>query len=142
MSNSLDLIKKYQDILSESDREPQYTKQYPFVQNEDTDMGISKKAETRFHAELDDLVHSTFGKRKGELDEDDNSFAYRLLGRLKADCDYFLGAGSRSEKGLWAGNVPDQIEKMKELYKQLPEDKKPDWLSMIDIEKYAQAMEE
>ena len=46
---------------------------------------------------------------------------YRLLGRLKADCDYFLGAGGRAEKHLWAGNVREQIAKMRELYAALPE---------------------
>ena len=30
---------------------------------------------------------------------------YRLLSRLKADCDYFLGAGKRAEKHLWSGYV-------------------------------------
>ena len=49
---------------------------------------------------------------------------YRLLGRLKADCDYFLGTGGRAEKHLWAGNVREQIAKMRELYAALPE--KPD----------------
>ena len=43
-----------------------------------------------------------------EQDSDD----YRLLSRLKADCDYFLGAGGRAEKHLWAGNVREQIAKM------------------------------
>ena len=64
---------------------------------------------------------------------------YRLLGRLKADCDYFLGAGGRAEKHLWAGNVREQIAKMRELYAALPE--KPKWLTPEDIERYAQRME-
>ena len=64
---------------------------------------------------------------------------YRLLSRLKADCDYFLGAGGRAEKHLWAGNVREQIAKMRELYAALPE--KPKWLTPEDIERYAQRME-
>ncbi len=64
---------------------------------------------------------------------------YRLLGRLKADCDYFLGAGGRAEKHLWAGNVREQIAKMRELYAALPE--KPEWLTPEDIDRYAQRME-
>ena len=64
---------------------------------------------------------------------------YRLLGRLKADCDYFLGAGGRAEKHLWAGNVREQIAKMRELYAALPE--KPEWLNPEDIDRYAQRME-
>lgn len=35
-------------------------------QKEEKDMGISKDDETEFHKKLDDLVHSTFGKRKDE----------------------------------------------------------------------------
>lgn len=65
--------------------------------------------------------------------------SYQLLSRLKADCDYFLGAGGRAEKHLWAGNVDEQIAKMRELYAALPE--KPEWLTMEDIDRYAQRME-
>ena len=64
---------------------------------------------------------------------------YRLLGRLKADCDCFLGTGGRAEKHLWAGNVREQIAKMRELYAALPE--KPEWLTPEDIDRYAQRME-
>ena len=64
---------------------------------------------------------------------------YRLLGRLKADCDYFLDTGGRAEKHLWAGNVREQIAKMRELYGALPE--KPEWLTPEDIDRYAQRME-
>ena len=67
------------------------------------------------------------------------SDGYFLLSRLKADCDYFLGAGGRAEKHLWAGNVREQIAKMRELYAALPE--KPEWLTPEDIDRYAQRME-
>lgn len=63
---------------------------------------------------------------------------YRLLDRLYADCEYFLGAGQRAEKHLWAGSVDAQIEKMRELYAQLPE--KPDWISLDIINAYARRM--
>ena len=63
---------------------------------------------------------------------------YRLLDRLCADCEYFLGAGQRAEKHLWAGSVDAQIEKMRELYAQLPE--KPDWISLDVINAYARRM--
>ena len=67
------------------------------------------------------------------------SDGYFLLSRLKADCDYFLGAGGRAEKHLWAGNVREQIAKMRELYAALPDE--PEWLTMEDIDRYAQRME-
>ena len=63
---------------------------------------------------------------------------YLLLSRLKADYDYFLGAGGRVEKHLWAGNVREQIAKMRELYISLPE--KPEWLTMEDIDRYESQM--
>lgn len=72
--------------------------------------------------------------------ESDESFNYRLLGRLQSDCDYFLGAGGGSERQLWAGNVKDQITKMKELWNGFPDDKKPEWLTMEQIEQYEKDM--
>ena len=68
----------------------------------------------------------------------DHSGDYVLLDRLRADCDYFLGAGGRSEKHLWAGNVHAQIKKMRELYDALPE--KPEWLTTEAIDRYAAQM--
>ncbi|MFQ9103716.1 MAG: LPD11 domain-containing protein [Oscillospiraceae bacterium] len=63
---------------------------------------------------------------------------YRLLDRLRADCEYFLGAGNRADKHLWAGNVRAQIAKMRELYDTLPE--KPEWLTKETIDDYAERM--
>ena len=68
----------------------------------------------------------------------DHSGDYVLLDRLRADCDYFLGAGGRSEKHLWAGSVHAQIKKMRELYDALPE--KPEWLTTEAIDRYAAQM--
>ena len=65
-------------------------------------------------------------------------FEYQLLGRLKSDCDYFLGAGNGCEKHLWAGSVDGQIEKMKEIYRELP--KKPEWLTAEQINRYYERM--
>lgn len=109
--------------------------------------------ERRQYESLDELIQNELA----ELDFDDlisisdaelesigatpeqGSDDYRLLSRLKADCEYFLGAGGRAEKHLWAGNVREQIAKMRELYAALPE--KPEWLTLEDIDRYAQRME-
>lgn len=109
--------------------------------------------ERRQYESLDELIQNELA----ELDFDDlisvsdeelesigatpeqGSDDYRLLSRLKADCEYFLGAGGRAEKHLWAGNVREQIAKMRELYAALPE--KPEWLTQEDIDHYAQRME-
>ena len=71
-------------------------------------------------------------------ESNDPEFNYKLLDRLKSDCEYFLGNGNRSEKHLWAGNVNDQIAKMKEIYNALEE--KPEWLTMEQIDEYAEKM--
>ena len=68
----------------------------------------------------------------------DHNGDYVLLDRLRADCDYFLDAGGRSEKHLWAGSVYAQIKKMRELYDALSE--KPEWLTAEAIDRYAAQM--
>ena len=68
----------------------------------------------------------------------ENDPDYRLLGRLRADCEYFLGAGGRAEKHLWAGSVRAQIAKLRGLYDTLPE--KPEWLTKEAIDDYAERM--
>ena len=77
-----------------------------------------------------------FTKQEKSLLE--NNPDYRLLGRLRADCEYFLGAGNRAEKHLWAGSVYAQIVKMRELYDALPQ--KPEWLTKEMIDDYAERM--
>lgn len=79
-------------------------------------------------------------KKTESKDNEGSEYDYMLLDRLKQDCEYFLGNGNRAEKHLWAGNVDDQIAKMKELYNKLPE--KPEWLSMEDIENYEKEMKQ
>ena len=109
--------------------------------------------ERRQYESLDELIQNELAEldfddlisvSDGELESigatpEQGSDGYFLLSRLKADCEYFLGAGGRAEKHLWAGNVREQIAKMRELYAALPE--KPEWLTQEDIERYAQRME-
>ncbi len=65
-------------------------------------------------------------------------FEYRQLSRLKADCEYFLGAGGRHEKHLSEGSVEAQVARMRELYDKVPE--KPEWLTAEDIDRYEAQM--
>lgn len=65
---------------------------------------------------------------------------YMLLGRLQQDCKYYLGFGTRSKNCLWAGDEVRQIEKMIELYNSFPDDKKPQWITMDEIEDYKHQM--
>ncbi len=73
-----------------------------------------------------------------EKDVRENNPDYQLLDRLRTDCEYFLGAGNRAEKHLWAGSVYAQIVKMRELYDELPQ--KPEWLTEEMIDDYADRM--
>ena len=109
--------------------------------------------ERRQYESLDELIQNELAEldfddlisvSDGELESigatpEQGSDGYFLLSRLKADCEYFLGAGGRAEKHLWAGNVREQIAKMRELYAALPE--KPEWLTQEDIDRYAQRMD-
>lgn len=65
-------------------------------------------------------------------------FNYQLLGRLKSDCDYYLGMGNRNPDKLWAKNEIDQITKMLEIYDSLPQ--KPEWLTKEQILDYSEKM--
>lgn len=68
------------------------------------------------------------------------AYRYQLLSRLQQDCDYFLGYGNRCEKHLWSLNAKDQIADMKALHNSFPDNKKPEWLSMEQIEEYEKQM--
>ena len=110
------------------------------IVNESGDLQLAKlyfdmpAFHTRLHQEL---LGETYPKLAGG-DSADRSGDYALLDRLRADCDYFLGAGGRSEKHLWAGSVYAQIKKMRELYDALPE--KTEWLTAEAIDRYAAQM--
>lgn len=75
-----------------------------------------------------------------EILQHDLRFRYMLLGRLQADCEYYLGFGNRNANRLWAGNEKAQIETMTKLYESFKEDEKPGWLTMDDIEEYGRKM--
>lgn len=101
----------------------QYDSLEALIQNELTDLAF------------DDLISVSEEELESiGVSQDD----YRLLSRLKADCDYYLGAGGRAEKHLLAGGVEAQITKMRELYDALPE--KPEWLTEQDIDRYESQM--
>ncbi len=67
-------------------------------------------------------------------------FRNQLLGRLQADCEYYLNYGNRNTERLWAHNVNLQIELMIELYNSFKEEEKPEWLTMDEIIAYGKKM--
>lgn len=105
----------------------QYNNLEALIQNELTDLTF------------DDLISVSEEELESiGVEPEQSADDYRLLSRLKADCDYYLGAGGRAEKHLWAGSVEAQITKMRELYDALPE--KPEWLTEQDIDRYESQM--
>ena len=67
-----------------------------------------------------------------EVLQHDLKFRYMLLGRLQADCEYYLGFGNKSSRRLWAGS---------EIHDSFRENEKPEWLTMEQIKEYSNAME-
>lgn len=66
-------------------------------------------------------------------------FNLRLLGRLKADVDYFLGP-SHAEKYLWEGSVDAQIAKLREIDGNIRPEDRPEWFTTEWIDQAEQAM--
>ena len=75
-----------------------------------------------------------------EIEEQDYTYQYKMLSRLKSDCDYYLGNGQQQDKVLWAETPKEQIEEMWKLYAMLPKDKKPEWLTEEDMKQYEKRM--
>ena len=65
-------------------------------------------------------------------------FGYMLLDRLENDVKYYLGFGNRHPKHLWGTTTEKHIAYMKLIYDNLSQ--KPEWLSLEQIEKYAEEM--
>lgn len=70
----------------------------------------------------------------------DEQFRYQLLGRMKMDCDYYLGAGQQCGNHLWAVSETEQIEYMKAIWNSFPADGKPEWLTFEQILDYETKM--
>lgn len=62
-------------------------------------------------------------------------FRYMLLSRMKMDCDYYIQQ-SGHPKFLWAKNEYKQIEFMRAIWASFPEDGKPEWLTLEQLDRY------
>lgn len=93
----------------------------PFYGEPDTPLGDQYK------------VVVTNEKDRKAMNENPFRRTYMMLSRMQSDCLYHIG--SARENGF--SGIPDieaHISKMKELWESLPEDGKPEWLSMEDID--------
>ena len=69
-----------------------------------------------------------------------NEFKYQMLGRLRSDCEYYLGFGNRCKKCLYYLDEQEHIDGMKELFNSFSDDEKPEWLTYEEILSYEKAM--
>lgn len=69
-----------------------------------------------------------------------DSIAYQFLGRLKADCNYYLACGTENKRVLWFGNTKNHITFMFYLWACFPADSKPKWLTFGDLMQYEKEM--
>ena len=74
------------------------------------------------------------------ISKQSEEFKYQMLDRMKSDCDYCLANNSELELCLCGLSVSEYITFMTALYKSFPDDKKPEWISIEDINKYEEAM--
>jgi len=76
----------------------------------------------------------------GHVSEENKRFSYMMLGRLKSDCDYYLGAGMRDSDRLWAKSEVAHISHMRHLWNSFSEAEKPEWLTWDQIIGYERKM--
>ena len=80
-------------------------------------------------------------KKKYETNENEiRALPYRLLSRMKQDCDYYLGNGERYNGHLTGGTPQKHIQEMKSLRKSLPLRSRPRWLTKKQIKNYEKKM--
>lgn len=65
----------------------------------------------------------------------------QLLGRMKSDCEYYLGEGRKQITHLWGGTVDNQIRSMQELLSSILQEYRPEWLTFDDIRKFSGQMD-
>lgn len=75
---------------------------------------------------------SHFGSDRPRSD----NFNYQMLSRMKTDLDYFLGNGNRHSKHLYFEDPVQHLNEMDLLYKRLPKNGKPKWLTPKEFKDY------
>lgn len=70
----------------------------------------------------------------------DSRFLQQLLGRMKSDCDYYLGNGGRYAGHLWAGDPETQIKYMNAISYELMKRNEHPFLYQDEIDDYREKM--
>ncbi len=66
---------------------------------------------------------------------------YQLLGRMKNDCEYYLGGGMKQVSHLWGKSVDHHLKCMQELLFSIPSEDRPEWLTYQDILDFSKKMD-
>lgn len=101
------------------------------------DYAIENQETIQMTTREDTLTEEEIQKVLTDLNEKPE-FGYMLLGRLENDVKYYLGFGKQHPKHLWGTTTEKHIAYMKLIYDNLSQ--KPEWLSLEQIEKYAEEM--
>lgn len=80
-------------------------------------------------------IRQKYSFRSAPFRRDKNEFQYRLLSRMQSDCEYYLGYGNKNPRIL-SDNPQGHLNRMKELWSDLPIDGKPEWLTWNQILEY------
>lgn len=125
---------------------PVYTDQFARLWK-DVELGDNEQpslysaVNNEFEGEPNTPIRQAFTIEPVDLPSKEKQYQYMMLGRLKADCDYYLGYGHRSSHHLAEGDVKSQIEAMKALWNSFSEREKPSWLSWEKILEYEKEMQ-
>lgn len=81
-----------------------------------------------------------YEKAANLISKQSEEFNYQMLNIMKSDCDYCLANNIELKLCLCGFSVSECITFMTALYNSFPDDKKPEWISIEDINKYEEAM--
>ena len=73
-------------------------------------------------------------------ENEEKSFQYMMLYRLRCDCEYYLGYGNRNDEILCSNNPQKHIEAMKRRWLEFADSEKPQWLTWGQILAYEKQM--
>lgn len=101
-----------------------------------------------YRTEWDEICGEPSNRVEEEIECDDpfvrhpRERDYMMLGRMRSDCNYFLGNGNGYEGHLWGGSVEKICDEMERIWNSFIEDEKPEWLTIEQIKEYRRKMTE
>lgn len=125
-------------ITYEFDGEVYSTEQYDSLEAM-VDSGLTGLNFDELISVPDDIIEK---HTQNTADTERNKEAYMLLSRCSKDCEYIITNGeminslTSLNKHLYGGSVDICINTMRDLYNNLPDSEKPEWLSKEDIDSY------